>query len=138
MKEQKLMTVKQKISLKYTLYGSLLFLVGLLGLFPFTWATLFNWIILLVNSVALPAVLSRAKKETDDERSVRNLAEAKAKTLDAMQTVIFAYSIAAMALMQFRPSFMQTPVRLLAQSYFLLIGASYALTGFYFQKLEKC
>lgn len=137
-KEKKILTVKKKVMLAYVLNGATLCAAGAFGMFQYVWADLLYWGILIgIHAIALPAYLSHVQKEADDEMSVRNLSDAKAKTLDSMPYVMFLYLMSAMILLKFPPSFMKDPVRAIAPSYFLIAGSAYILIGYYFQKLEK-
>ncbi len=137
-KEKTILTVKKKVMIAYVLNGAILCVAGAFGMFQYGWTDLLYWCILIgVHAIALPAYLSHMKKEADDEMSDRNLSDAKAKTLNAMQYVMFAYLLAAMALLRFPPSFMKEPIQMIAPSYFLIAGSAYILIGYYFQKLEN-
>lgn len=135
MKKKSALSIGSQIFLGKVLVGIFWLLAGVAGLFGNVPGHILQ-IIFLLGVAVLWTRLLRAKKEEGDEMADSNYMRAKATAGDWMHIVFCAATI-AVPLMGFIPgSEHWNWPRVMAWSFFMLIGIQDLITGIVFKKLE--
>lgn len=134
----KTLSVGKQIDLLYLYIGITWLLAGIFGLFQGIIPNLLK-IFALLGCIIFLTILSRSKKEMDDEMSIRNLEKAKAKTQTNMH-IITCCIICIIRIIDFIPTIPKISVDLqtiLVPIFFIYLGIEGIIIGLLFRKNER-
>lgn len=94
------------------------------------------YIICLGSAIAVMVVLMRIDLEEDDEMSLYNYTQAKAKTTNVMHIIFCVCSILSALCFGLLKDVALPWHRIIAELFFLMIGVQNLVTGIIFKKLE--
>lgn len=134
----KTLSIGKQIDLLYLYIGITWLLIGSFGLFD---GIIFNLlkIFALLGCIVFLIILSRSKKEMDDEMSIRNLEKAKAKAQTNMR-IITCCLICIIRIIDFIPAIPKISVDLqtvIVPIFFIYLGIEGIIIGLLFRRNER-
>lgn len=136
-RQNKIMSISKQSELIELISGALWIAVGVLELFD---GTVIN-ILTLTSLLAIMAIIMKvrmADKENDDEMSLYDRANAKAKAFDTMRLIFCLAAIVFLVIFHL-PSFETAQfsvTRIIVPVAFFFLGINNFLVGYYFKKME--
>jgi len=134
--QENVLSIGKQIFLGKTIVGASWILAGVFGYIGGLLGDIFQAVFLL--GAILPMLkLWRSKKEESDEMADDNYIQAKAKAGDLMHIVLCLATIAVPLISLIPDSESWNWPRVMAWSFFILIGIQNLITGFVFKRLEE-
>lgn len=136
MENKKVLSIGSQIFLGKVVVGICWIIAGISGYLGGLLGDILQ-IIFLLGAIIPMILLQRSKKEESDEMADENFTRAKAQAGDLMHIVLCLATV-AVPLMGFIPGSVDWNwPRVMAWSFFILIGIQNLITGFAFKKLEE-